>query len=240
MRLTTWNCKGGFHRKHGAIATLGADVLVLPECGRLSAVNNVLGAAPVRSFEWVGENPRKGLGVVSYGDYFVTVHPAYDPTFRWVLPVDVNGPVSFLLLAVWTVPDPSDGVYVHFLFRALTAYADLIRHRPTIVAGDFNQSVRFDKPGSPLNFAEWLVAADGLGLRSVYHEHRTCAHGGEPEPTFYLQHAQGKPHHIDFVFASQSLMEMVGDVGVGVHSEWAALSDHMPLHCTFNPVACDN
>src|SRR5690242_2076381 len=105
MRLTTWNCKGGFDRKHAAVAALAPDVLVLPECGRLRAVSNVLGAAPVRSFEWVGENHQKGLGVISYGEYSVKVHPAYDPELRWILPLQVSGPVPFLLLAVWTVPD---------------------------------------------------------------------------------------------------------------------------------------
>ena len=154
---------------------------------------------------------------------------------RWVLPLRVNGPISFLLLAVWTVPDPAHGIYAHALFRTLVRYEELIQAQPTIIAGDFNQSVRFDKPGSRLNFAEWIAAAEKAGLHSVYHRDRACAHGCESEQTFYLHHAETKGYHIDFVFASSFLIDAVRDVAVGAYSDWAKLSDHVPLGCTFGP-----
>jgi hypothetical protein len=59
--------------------------------------------APVMSFEWFGTNPQKGLAVLSYGDYAFELHPSYDRRHRWIVPVSVSGPISFLLFAVWTV-----------------------------------------------------------------------------------------------------------------------------------------
>lgn len=233
MRLISWNCKGAFGRKHASVAELAPDVLVLPECGRMRALNNVLNCAPVRSFEWIGDNPRKGLGVVSYGSYSLRVHPSYDPKLRWILPLDVDGPTPFTLIAVWTVPDSADGIYIHSLFRTLEVYAEILRAPRVVIAGDFNQSVLLDKPGSPLNFAEWLVKAETNGFRSTYHLHRNCPHGCEPEKTFYLHHKVEKGHHIDFVFATPSLIETGMDVEVGSHATWCKQSDHMPLTCTF-------
>lgn len=185
MRLITWNCKGGFRRKHPRVAELFPDVLVVPECDRLTAVEQVLGAPQVRAWDWVGENRRKGLGVVSYGAYALRRHPAYDPTLRWILPLDVTGPLPFTLLAVWAIPDPQDGTYVRVLFRALSVYAELFKGGRVIVAGDFNQSTAFDRPGSPLAFGRWVASAAVLGLRSLYHLSRGCEHGCEPEKTFF-------------------------------------------------------
>ena len=234
MKITTWNCKGAFARKHCSIAALTSDILVIPESEELQYVNNLLGTPSVNSFHWIGENRQKGLGVVSYGDYSLAIHPAYDSKLRYILPLQVDGPLSFLLLAVWTLPDPEDGVYARALFRALTTYDHLLREQPAIIAGDFNQSVCLDKPGRPLNFAEWMTCAEQFGLRSSYHSQRACAHGSESEPTFFMHHSSAKGHHIDFVFASPSLLDALDDVLVGSHSNWAKLSDHMPLQCTFN------
>lgn len=69
MRLITWNCKGAFTRKQAVFSSLEPDVLVVPEAERFDVLGNVIGRPPVRSQEWVGENPKKGLAVVSYGDY---------------------------------------------------------------------------------------------------------------------------------------------------------------------------
>ncbi len=77
MRLITWNCKGGFRKKHNLITALGPDVVVLPESEKLTALNYKLGAKPVNSVLWFGEQVRKGLGVVSYGEYSMEVHPSY-------------------------------------------------------------------------------------------------------------------------------------------------------------------
>ena len=45
MRLTTWNCKGAFARKHAAIASLRPDILVVPEAEELTTVENASACA---------------------------------------------------------------------------------------------------------------------------------------------------------------------------------------------------
>ena len=167
MRLVSWNCKGAFHQKHDAISELRPDVLIVPECERLSDIPQALGGAPVMSFEWFGTNPRKGLAVLSYGDYAFELHPSYDPRHRWIVPVSVSGPISFLLFAVWTVPHSDSRSYVHPLFEAFEHYKSLIETSDAIWAGDFNASFAFDHPSRRYKFRDFVSLLDRYGFRSL-------------------------------------------------------------------------
>jgi exodeoxyribonuclease-3 len=235
MRLIVWNCKGAFSRKHALIAGLKPDVLVVPEAGKFDGGLDVLGDAQINSSQWVGENPRKGLGVLSYGEYSVAVHEAYDPRLRWILPLDVRGPIPFTLFAVWTVPDAATRYYAQPLFDTCETYRNLLGSTRVVIAGDFNNNVRFDKPDHPLNFSKLVQTFAGFDLHSLYHLHNGCAHGAEGEPTFFLYHHAAKPYHLDFVFAKPALYSNGFSVAVGAHATWGKVSDHMPMVCSFGP-----
>lgn len=113
FRLITWNCQGAFRRKHGDIAALSPDILVVPEAEDITGGSWALSSAAVNSVEWIGDNPnKKGLGVVSYGEYSLSVHESYDRSLKYILPLKVTGPSSFTLLAVWTVKHPAVKYYV--------------------------------------------------------------------------------------------------------------------------------
>jgi hypothetical protein len=234
LRLTTWNCKGGFRQKQAAVARLQPDVLIVPEAPRFTGAAEMLGGAPVKSIEWFGDDPRKGLGVISYGEYALTVRDDYDPSLRWIVPLRVTGPQSFTLLAVWTLPDPETKFYITCLFKACEVYRHILEHEDRVViAGDLNQSVRFDRPRSQVNYTHLLEKFASYDLASVYHLSRGCEQGTETEPTFYLHHKEEKPHHLDYIFSKPELYRNGVDVTVGEYSEWKALSDHMPLSCSF-------
>jgi len=232
MRLTTWNCKGGFVRKHPFIVALKPDVLVVPEAEKLGAVTNLLGAKSVSSHHWVGSNPNKGLAVLSYGDYSFKVHDAYDAQHRWIVPLAVDGPEPFTLFAVWTVPHVKTRYYVSCLFDALKSYRTILETERVIWAGDFNQSTLFDSPDDPLHFSRWLSQAAKFGFRSLYHLKLDYKHGCEADKTFFLHHDISKPHHIDYIFAKADIYGNGFDLVVGRHAVWAKLSDHMPLTLT--------
>jgi exonuclease III len=234
MRIITWNCKGAFARKHDAISELRPDVLILPECERLSGIPQALGSAPVRSFQWFGDNPNKGLAVLSYGDYAVEPHPDYDLRHRWVVPLRVSGPASFLLFAVWTVPHTDSRSYVLPLFEAFEHYRPLTEASEAVWAGDFNASFVFDRPSRRYKFRDFVDLLSGYGFRSLYHEQRGCPHGDEPEETFYLYHHADRGYHIDYIFASNGFRPSTFSVAVGTHATWARQSDHMPLICEFS------
>lgn len=241
MKLITWNCKGAFYRKHDFAASLCPDVLVVPECEKISTIAQPYNFAPVRSLAWFGENSRKGLAVISYGDYSIKVHPSYDSRHKWIVPVSVSGPVSFLLFAVWTVPlGPVGGRYVRPLLEALDFYTPLIGGAEVVWAGDFNSNYVFDRPRRTYKFCDFVGRLSQQGLHSAYHSQRKCAHGEEAEKTFYLHHKENKGYHIDYVFTSGRLHPHGLNVSVGSHADWSKRSDHAPLICEFHENAQTN
>ena len=152
MRLITWNCKGAFHRKHEFAAALSPDILIVPECEKPSGVQQLLGSRAVRSFEWFGTNPRKGMAVVTYGEYELQVHPSYEPSHQWIVPLVVTGPRPFILFAVWTLPlGGYSGRYVRPLLEAFESYKDLMASSEAVWAGDFNSNFVFDRPSRRYN-----------------------------------------------------------------------------------------
>lgn len=234
VKIVTWNCKGAFGRKHASVVTLDPDVLVIPEAEKLGTLSNIVGAKPIQSFEWFGDNTKKGLAVVSYGNYSLKVHEAYDPRHRWVVPIRVDGPVTFTLFAVWTVPHLDTRYYAQCLFEALDAYRPIFSSPPVVVAGDFNDNVDFDgRMSEPLLFSDLLQQFETYGLRSLYHMHGECPHGGEADKTFFLYHHADKGHHLDYIFATPDLYARGFDFMIGDHAAWSKLSDHMPLSCSF-------
>ena len=234
MRLITWNCKGAFHRKHAFATALRPDILIVPECEKLSGMPQALDAPAVRSVEWFGSNPRKGLAVISYGDYVLEVHPSYDPRHHWIVPLSISGPTAFVLFAVWTLPlGQYSGRYVRPLFEAFASYKSLMDTADVVWAGDFNSSFVFDTPSRRYKFRDFVALLEENGLHSLYHRQRRCAHGEEPEETFYLYHHADRGFHIDYVFARDTFHPHGLAVSIGSHSDWSKLSDHAPLVCDF-------
>jgi hypothetical protein len=180
----------------------------------------------------VGRIPNKGLGVFSFGDYTISRAAFYNPAHRFILPLEVTGPTSLLLLAVWTVPD-ENGSYVRPLVDAWKEYALHTDGRDVVVAGDFNASVIF--PGKPnYHFSVFLDLVAESGVRSLYHETTNDPHGEENAPTFFMYRKQERPFHIDYVFAGGGLRSRLQSFEVGTHAEWSLHSDHMPLTATFD------
>lgn len=229
MRLVSWNCKGAFHRKSALVEELRPDLLVVPECEELESITQTFGAKPLRSIQWIGDNPRKGLGVFAFGEYSIEVHPAYEPKHRWILPVRVSGPFSFTLLALWTVPHGDAESYVQPLVEALETYAELQVAGDVIWAGDFNANFRFDAPARRYKFRDFVAALSAKDIHSVYHREKNCAHGEENEKTFYMYHHAEKGHHIDYHFAGRKVRAQPHQLTIGNHEAWHKYSDHVPL-----------
>lgn len=234
LRLVTWNCKGAFARKHAAIAALKPDILVVPEAGNFDTLDRVPGRRRVRDIRWIGDNPHKGLAVISYGNVTLTLHPSYDPALRWILPLEVGGPVPFLLFAIWMMPHATSGFYAQSLFEACDTYGALLEEPRVAMAGDFNNNVRFDRPRHPWSCARLLERLDALGLRSLYHLDRGCANGDERDATFFMHHDAAKGHHLDYIFAKPALYAHGFRLSVGTHADWSKASDHVPLACSFS------
>ena len=216
-------------RKLPALNALRPDVAVLQE---VSAVD-------VGRFSqscWAGNLPNKGLGTIAFGDFQIRRHPAWDPRIEFVVPTEISGPVNFLLIAVWAmhgraVQRIQETPNRWQLLQGLEAYDSLIRSRPTVTAGDFNNAVQWDKMGKASNHAFAVDRLHSLGLVSAYHSHHRVEQGTELDPTLYWTWNQNKAYHIDYVWIPEKWLSAVQHVEVGDYEAWVGghLSDHVPV-----------
>ena len=211
MRIATWNCaRGPFAAKRAALDALRPDIVVLSEASQPdSDQTDVL---------WFGDGR---FGVAIYARPPFTVREL--PTSRavpCVYPVGITGPTSFTLFGVWTWPAPS---YKKAFLNGFEAHAALTG--PSVVAGDFNGNVDFDKPRARVKWSHCFDQLSARGLVSAYHLNRAL--GKEPDPTHYFQWNQQRPFHLDYCFVPREWS--VDSVSVGSYADWATLSDHRPV-----------
>src|SRR5471030_1633970 len=101
MRIVVWNCNMGFHRKLPSLMELRPDVAVVPECAAPEILSKKSPLAATISNVWVEHKNNKGLAVFSFGEYTLRRHEPFCSDIHCILPVEVAGPQSFHLLAVW-------------------------------------------------------------------------------------------------------------------------------------------
>jgi hypothetical protein len=153
MRLVSWNCAMGLERKLAALTALRPDIAILSEVtcpDRLRLQAPELSELPM---VWVGDNPNKGLAVVSFARDELALDNSYRSTNQYIAPVHVSGSRSFRLLAVWDHNDRKQGLNKRPgpLLRALGDSSAFCQHDDLVVAGDFNNNPQWDKPNGPNN-----------------------------------------------------------------------------------------
>ena len=220
-------------KKMDALARLRPNIAVLPEVAK--KIKGPL--ATDRTYEWLGINPHKGLGVMAFSPFKVELACTPDRNLEWVLPLRIRGEVDFILLAAWAMNQRASGQASgpnrdRQVMGALQSYASLMNELPVVVAGDFNDNVIWDRPRSARSFAATLNDLQQRGLESAYHEFRGEKFGEESIPTIYWRDRKrdGPSYHIDYCFIPRIWMPYA-TVTVGSFDEWIAekYSDHVPL-----------
>lgn len=234
MRIVAWNCNMALDKKLERLRDLQPDVAVVPESANPDrlAQRGVDGL----TYEWIGENPNKGLGVIGFNGSRLRPRKARDIPFMLPLAVRTSER-DFGLLAVWARhkirPAEPDARHVGPVLRALDAYGVGMTKGDWIVAGDFNNHVRWDRPGKLNNHMNAVRTLRDLGLVSAYHAWYGVDHGDEPHVTHYWRDRtkDGWTYHIDYCFIPESWLPGVKNVEVGSFEDWVApgLSDHVPL-----------
>ncbi len=229
MKIVTWNCQQAFARKAERIFSGAPDIAVIQECSKRSTE---MLAFDGYSGLWVGENLNKGIGV--FCDKRWTIHALRGRKrvdgARWVVPFEVEGPVSFTLIAVWACAAESRREsYVGQIHKALSESPEWFRRAPMVMAGDFNSSAIFDKNRPEWNHTSMVRELKQRGMRSAYHAHHGEEHGIETAPTFHLYRRADKKfqYHFDYIFLPEAWR--ISRLEVGRHCDWASDSDHCPV-----------
>lgn len=245
MRIVAWNCNGALHRKIDALMALRPDLAVISETADRERLIAQVPELAEASLVWVGNNPSKGLLLAGFGTTLLEFDQhRHDSSLHWMAPVTVSGlpgldqPVH--LLGVWSQnasenktrkDDPG------YLLEALRQYDKFLRSAPTVVAGDFNNNVIWDKPGWKMNHANEIRALASLGLVSAYHISRGVEAGNELQPTLYWRRREADGYHIDYVFMPEEWSSCSFKLTVGGYEDWVSsgLSDHVPLLLEIEP-----
>lgn len=225
----------GLARKFNALRSLRPDIAALSEVACPSVLRSKLPQLIELPIVWVGENPNKGLAVISFTGGDLVLDASYRSANQYVAPVHVSGSRRFRLLAVWDHNDRNEGLNRRAgpLLRTLHESASFCQTDDLVVAGDFNNNPRWDKVNGPNNMA---VIADELtrrGLVSLYHHQTKEAFGAESLETYW--HYRRTPYHIDYIFVPTRWVEDLVSFEIGGFDQWCntGLSDHAPLIAEF-------
>ncbi len=222
MRIVTWNCNLSLSKKLDKLLELNADLYVVQECEQEIALPNSF------QYIWRGHNTKKGLGVISSG-LEISVQSLEDKFWTYFIPINIPSK-SIRLLALWAYNHRASRFGELFNGSALSVINQLqtwLESSQSIVIGDFNNSVIWDKPEGSYNFEDINHKLNNLGLYSAYHKNSSAAFGSEPYATFFHTKNINKPYHIDYCFVEESLV--VERVQVLDFLDWRKISDHVPV-----------
>jgi hypothetical protein len=230
-RIVSWNVALSLRAKWDAITTLNPDIAILPEVSRADIEFVV---PDLRHREWIGDNEKKGLGVITFGNYTLDRDLSFDARYQFFLPARISGPSSFDLLAVWALNHRSRGELAgqrDATLQAIAHYREFLgRGTHTVVAGDFNHNVIWDRPrATAANFRPVLDALNSLALASAYHQLSGEEHGKESAHTLNWRHNANTPYHVDYIFAPEKFLTGDALLQVVVPGTGNPLSDHLAL-----------
>lgn len=234
MKIISWNCNMAFRRKMQSVLLFQPDVLIVPECEHPEKIIFSPEAAPT-DWCWVGKNRNKGLGIFSFSATRLSLHPAYNEAFKWIVPLQVySNRLSFLLFAVWANnPADAQGAYITQVWKALHFYEKLLHDKPVMWMGDFNSNSIWDRKHRKGNHSDVVAFLNERNIVSTYHQYYQLKSGLELHPTLYMYRHEHRPYHIDYCFVSTTLISQLLSVKIGPYTDWAALSDHAPLEVEF-------
>jgi hypothetical protein len=225
-----------FRKKAARVLEFHPDLAIIPECESPAKLTFSDGSVEPKDKIRIGENYSKGMGIFSYSDLKLKVHEAYDPKFRYVVPIRVSGKENFDLIAVWAMGNKEDlpQRYIGQVWLALQQYEQLL-HGSVLIAGDFNWNKIWDASrniaGNLMTMVEFLKAK---GISSLYHQFFRESFGQETQPTWYMYRHVERPYHIDYCFRSSDFVDRLQLIEVGKHETWHQWSDHASIICSFN------
>lgn len=225
----------GLVRKLDALLSLRPDIAVLSEVASAEKLRLKTQQGHKLPIVWIGANTNKGLAVIAFTGSGLVLDSSYRDTNRYIAPVYVNGKKSFRLRAVWDHNDRKEGLNRRPgpLLRSLEDSAQFCAGNDFIIAGDFNNNPRWDRPNGPNNMKRIIEELTKRGLVSLYHHKTEETFGAESCGTYW--HYRRTPYHIDYIFVPQSWLTKLVSFEVGSFETWcgSSLSDHAPLIAEF-------
>lgn len=226
-----------FRKKAAYILAEDPDILIVPECENLDRLTFGKNSKQPTSSVWYGNNPHKGIGVFSFGDYKIKLLENHNPAFKYILPLSIfNDKSDFTVFAIWAQkPEKHDG-YVEQIWNAVHYYDKLLNVENVILAGDFNSNSFWDKPNRIYNHTNLVEFLKSKNIFSTYHHFHHQSQGQEKDNTLFMHRKLDRPYHIDFCFVSSNLIDKLKNVEIGEYEKWTLHSDHTPIIVTIDKI----
>ena len=226
MKVISWNCNLKFKQKFELINSYDPDICFIQECEKLDS-DFFAGY----KFFWTGKNEKKGLGILTRDNDFY-IHDSHNKDLINFLPLKSK---TIKLLGVWSFNHRAkkfgSNVSGHTV-DAINFYRHWLgcNNERCIIAGDFNNSIIWDKRGNDNNFVNINYQLENLGFISNYHSLKKENFGEESSATLFHTKKESKKYHIDYIY-SKNLDPT--QVKVGLYSDWIEFSDHTPIISVF-------
>jgi hypothetical protein len=246
-RIVVWTVGPSIERKYPKLEALDANVVIAARAGNEVRLLKA-GRIAHSSMAWIGRHAQRGLGVLSFPPSIAKLDGGrWDQRLEWVAPIQVSGPVSHQVLAVWAL---NDRAQVKFRskpmasqpMQAMTLYRRFLGG-PTVIAGDFNNNPVFHRNDPNHDMLELVAVLDAAGYVSAYHEFTGLEHGDPREaPTRFRPDPEfGRVgHHTDYCFVPKEWIPFIKNMQIGTESEWAGSAKseaHVPLVFDFDAFA---
>ena len=222
MRIVSWNCNLSLAKKLDSLLELDPNVAVIQECERDLKVPEGY------YYIWSGNNPRKGLGVLTKNVKAV-LEPSWRKEWTYFLPISIPEK-NLRLIATWAYNHRAVRFGTEYVGSSLEVIKELLEWIScgrSLVVGDFNNSIIWDKVNGKFNFADINLTLNSLGLKSAYHHLTKDSYGAELSSTFYHTKNSEKGYHIDYCFVHDSLE--IASVEIPEYENWKSKSDHVPV-----------
>lgn len=218
-----------FRKKYDYLKKWKGDLIIVQECENKEKIINDLTDLSYDQFLWFGENKNKGIGLISFNKYSIKLNPKYNPDFQYVIPFQCHiSKKKVNLFAIWAMPHKIRArSYVGQVWHAIQYYESEL-NETSILIGDFNSHVMWDKKRPAGNHSGVVDFLASRNIFSVYHQVNKIKAGDEKDPTWFMYKNKSKPYHLDYCFASETLLDKC-KIEVGAFDDWIAVSDHMPL-----------
>lgn len=226
MKIISWNCNGAFRKKFQYIEHFDADIYVITECEDPKISKDLKYQEFAQNHIWYGLNKHKGVGVFCKPEIELSIPSWFNPDRKYIIPIHVNH--QFYLYACWLCYlKPPQRPYIGQLWEYIQENKQHLNN--CILLGDFNSNKIWDKHTRCWNHSHVVAELETLKIESLYHRSFQDQQGTEQYPTFYLRRKLSSPYHIDYAFASTSLLSASSTLKVGAFDDWIPYSDHMPL-----------
>jgi exonuclease III len=140
---------------------------------------------------------------------------------------------SWIVFAVWAQKPEGHDCYTEQVWNAVHYYSDILNQDKVIIFGDFNSSTIWDRPNRLYNHSNLVEFLETKNMLSAYHSFRGQVQGKEKDSTLFLYRRSDRGYHIDYCFASRSIIRGIFNVDVGRYEDWVKYSDHCPLIVDF-------